>query len=306
MYHSVAPDDVADFIDPRNRMSAGLFDAQMAYLSKYRRVAPLSQVIDQLASGVSPPAHTVCITFDDGYLDNLTTAAPILEKYKLPATLYLATGYIERSEAQWADFLYWMMQHRTVDKLHIPPLHRDVADLGNDVSRGEILKTLHRSLLETTYAERKQLLDEIRLQLKPSGKMPRLTLDWDDLRNLRSRYPLFEIGGHTRDHIDLRKHHGELAQREINGCAEDVLRELNVQPRHFSFPYGRWCDRTRLFVSETGWQSAVGINTKIRINQTNDRFSIPRVEAPRSMTELRFKTCGAYPGILSALGIGAL
>jgi len=304
MYHSIAPDAIAEFIDPRNRMSPALFDAQMAYLSRYRRVVPLSEVIDQVRSGVSPPAGTVCITFDDGYLDNLTIAAPILEKYNLPATLYLATGYIERGEAQWADSLYWLFRRRTTGSLQIPSLQCDAADLASSSSRDVILKLLHRHLLETNYQERKQLLDEIERQLAPNTRQPQLTMNWDDVRTLCRRYPTFEIGGHTRNHIDLRKHYGDAASSEINGCAEDVQREIGVSPRHFSFPYGRWCNETQQMVIAMGWRSAVGISADVRADRISDPFAIPRVEAPQSMTELRFKTSGAYPGILSFLGIG--
>ena len=304
MYHSVAPDNIAEFIDPPNRLSPVMFDSQMAYLSNCRRVVPLSQVIEQIVSGVSPPAGTVCITFDDGYLDNLTTAAPILEKYKLSATLFLATGYVERSEAQWADSLHWMFQRRTADRLRIPSLGHDATDLASEAASGAIRTMLHRRLLEATHQERQQLLEEVECQLMPKGTAPRLTLNWDDVRELRRRYPFFEIGGHTREHIDLRKHHDEVARSEINGCAEDVRRELGVPPRHFSFPYGRWCDETRQFVCASGWQSAVGISVNIRVDKASDRFAIPRVEAPQTMTDLRFKTSGAYPGVLSMLGVG--
>ena len=303
MYHSIAPDAIAEFIDPRNRMSPAMFDAQMAYLSRYRRVVPLSQVIGQIESGVSPPAGTVCITFDDGYLDNLTTAAPILEKYKLPATLFLATGYVERSEAQWADSVYWMFQRRTADRLQIPSLGHGAADLASEAARGDIHAMLHHRLLEATQQERKQLLGEIECQLKPKGAVPRLTLNWDDVRELRHRYPFFEIGGHTREHIDIQKRRDEVARAEIEGCAEDLRRELGVLPRHFSYPYGRWCDETRQMVCESGWQSAVGNGVEIRADSASDRFAIARVEAPWTMSELRFKTSGAYPGALSMLGM---
>jgi peptidoglycan/xylan/chitin deacetylase (PgdA/CDA1 family) len=285
-------------------MSPVLFDAQMAFLSRYRRVVPLSEVIDQVRSGVSPPAGTVCITFDDGYLDNLTIAAPILAKYKLPATLYLATGYIERGEAQWADSLYWLFRRRTKSRLQIPSLQCDAADLASSASRGVVLNLLHRHLLETNYQERKQLLDEIERQLAPNTRQPQLTMNWDDVRALCRRYPTFEIGGHTRNHIDLRKHFCEDASSEITGCAEDVQREIGVFPRHFSFPYGRWCIETQKMVIAMGWFSAVGISTTVRADHLSDPFAISRVEAPQSMTELRFKTSGAYPGILSSLRIG--
>lgn len=303
MYHSIAPNDAAEFIAPRNRMTPTLFDIQMAYLSKSRLVVPLSQVIAEIVSGKSPRAGTVCITFDDGYLDNLTTAAPILAKYNLPATLFLATGYVERSEAQWADQLHWLIERRTTSRLTIPFLAIDEMDLASDAARESVYKILHRYLLEATLQERKHVLDEVQHQLNPDGCMPRLTLNWDEVRALCQRYPLFEMGGHTRDHIDLLKYRDEAGRSEIDGCAEDIRRELGALPRHFSFPYGRWCDETRQLVCASGWQSAVGINVTVRVDSASDRYAIPRVEAPQSMTEFRFKTSGAYPGVLSALGI---
>ena len=196
-----------------------------------------------------------------------------------------------------------MFQNRTVDKLQILSLQKNTVDLTSDTARESFLKLLHHHLLETTYPERKQLLDEIKHQLRPEGHAPRLTLNWDDVRELRDRYPFFEIGGHTREHIDLRKHHDEIASVEINGCADDVRRELGVLPQHFSFPYGRWCDETREIVRTSGWHSAVGISRDIRVDKTSDLFSIPRVEAPQSMTDFRFKTSGAYPGLLSIFGM---
>src|SRR6185503_7401563 len=192
MYHSVARDDEARFVEPANRIAPRLFEGQMAFLRAKRRVVALSRVVEDLARGRTPPAGTVCITFDDGYRDNLTVAAPILERYRLPATLFLATGLVERGENQWSDTLH-------------------------SLSR----KDLHAQLLEASHAERMRVLDEFQAAVKA----PRLMLDWDGVRELTRRYPRFEIGGHTRDHLDLTRHHGE-ARAQIEGCAADLRREL--------------------------------------------------------------------------------
>jgi peptidoglycan/xylan/chitin deacetylase (PgdA/CDA1 family) len=284
MYHSVAADDAAPFVDPRNRLSPAMFERQMAFLSAHRRVVPLSQLVDEIASGGTPPAGTVCITFDDGYLDNLTVAAPILEKHRLPATLFLATGYVERAEAQWADALHCLFKYST------RPVSAD---------RG----LLQRRLLEADRDERTRLLGELERQLVPAVKAPRLTMNWDDARKLRSRYPGFDIGGHTRNHIDLRARRGEAARAEIAGCGEDLRRELGLEPGHFAFPYERWCAETRDLVIASGWKSALGMGTAFRITPASDRFALPRVESTGSMTALRFKTSGAYPGALALLGL---
>ena len=192
MYHSVGPDTNAEFIYPKNRMSPTLFDQQMAFLSRYRRVVPLSQVIEQLELGVSPLAGTVCITFDDGYLDNLTTAAPILEKYRLPATLYLATGYVERGEAQWADDLYCLIKYRATDKLHIPSLWPGAVALSSDKSRPANLQLLHVCLLEASREARKDLLMAMLSQLKPCYRSLTLPLYWAVIRVLLRLNPSFK------------------------------------------------------------------------------------------------------------------
>jgi peptidoglycan/xylan/chitin deacetylase (PgdA/CDA1 family) len=303
MYHSVADAETADSVDPAHRLPPPLFERQMAFLSGHRRVVPLSQLVEQVASGTPPAAGTVCITFDDGYLDNFTMAAPILDRYKLPATLFLATGYVERGEAQWADTLHWLLARRSSDRLSLPSIGLVEADLASRARRAAVRRLLHGHLLVSTLDERTRLLSEIQQQLAPAGRLPRLTLNWDEVRQLRSRFPLFEIGGHTRDHVDLRTHVGAAAQAEIAGCAEDLRRELGPGPRHFSFPYARWCAETRDKVRAMGWKSAVGMGSGLRIGPASDRFAMPRLESPVSMTELRFKTSGAYPGALSMLGL---
>jgi peptidoglycan/xylan/chitin deacetylase (PgdA/CDA1 family) len=274
-----------------------MFAQQMEFLREYRRVVPLAEVVEQVSAGHSPPAGTVCITLDDGYLDTLTVAAPILARLGLPAILYLATGYVERQQAQWADVLRWQIHRRTADRLRVPwtaPL-----DLAHPPSRHAAYTVLHQHLLEADEAERTELLAEVGRQLAPTGQPPRITLGWDDVRELRRRYPEIAIGGHTRDHIDLTSKRGAAAREQIEGCAADLRRELGLQPSHFSYPYARWWDETRNLVKAAGWASAVGMGPGIRIMAGSDVFAMPRIETPQTMTELRFKTSGAYPGALA-------
>lgn len=274
MYHSVAPAEMAAYIEPANRVDPRTFERQMAFLAAERRVVALSELVAQIVRGASPAAGTVCITFDDGYRDNLTVAAPILEKYRLPATLFLATGFVERREAQWSDTLHWVL-----GGLRCPA-------------------ALHTRLLEASHEERARLLDPF-LYVK---ERPRLMLDWDEVRALARRYPRFEIAGHTRDHIDLTRHPGDV-RAQIEGCAADLRRELGPGERHFSYPYERWSAETRQAVIDAGWASAAGGGGSPRVAPATDRYALPRVQAPRSMTQLAFKTSGAYPGALALLGL---
>lgn len=303
MYHSVAQANDARFIDPPNRISPEKFELQMAFLGKHRRVVPMSQLVDIITSGISPPAGTVCITFDDGYLDNLTVAAPILEKHGLAATLYLPTRYIDHCEMQWADRLYWIFNYRALDKLSLSSIGLEDVNMASSASRMQAQGLLHRYLLEADFEGRERLLGELERQLAPVERPPQLMMSWDNVREICRRYPFIEIGGHTRDHMDLRTHCGEDARSQITGCADDLRRQLGFYPAHFSFPYSRWCAETRNIVSSSGWKSAVGMGEDMRIEAKSNRFAMPRVESPRTMTELRFKTSASYPGALSVFGL---
>ncbi len=303
MYHSIAGEDAERYIDPANRLTPGLFDQQMAFLRESRRVVSLSALVERLERGEAPLPRSVCITFDDGYLDNLTVAAPILERHGLEATLYLATGYIDSAEAQWSDALHAALSGRTRQRLHLPTLGLAGLSLGTQNGFESARKLLHRHLLEAHREERTSCLADVVEQLAPEGRPPRLTMNWGDVRQLRRRYPFIELGGHTLDHVDLRKHGGAFAKAQVAASAEDIRRETGETARHFSFPYGRWSAEVREAVAASGWRSAVGAGLRVRIDLESDRFAMPRVEAPRSMTGLRFRTSGAYPGFLEMMGL---
>jgi peptidoglycan/xylan/chitin deacetylase (PgdA/CDA1 family) len=75
-----------------------LFDWQMRYLRERYRVISLDQAVAIAEESRAPREETVAITFDDGYEDIHRNAFPILRKYALPATIYLATAYIENGQ----------------------------------------------------------------------------------------------------------------------------------------------------------------------------------------------------------------
>jgi len=85
MYHHVKNcDENCDDIEQGLSVSNSDFEAQMKYLSDngYKTI-----FLDDLF--YKSDAKTLALTFDDGYLDNLSEAAPILKKYNLSATLFV-------------------------------------------------------------------------------------------------------------------------------------------------------------------------------------------------------------------------
>ena len=85
------------------------------------------------------PKNTIVITLDDGFEDNYTNAFPVLRQYAIPATIFLATGYLEKTNGWMTDGRRKMLEWNqiiemasaginfgahTVSHPHLPQLNR--------------------------------------------------------------------------------------------------------------------------------------------------------------------------------------
>jgi peptidoglycan/xylan/chitin deacetylase (PgdA/CDA1 family) len=105
MYHRIATPDV----DPWGlSVSPERFAEQVQALRARRTMLSMDGFVARLQCG-DLPRNAVALTFDDGYLDNLRQAKPILEAAGVPATVFLTTGRIGTSEEFWWDELARMV-----------------------------------------------------------------------------------------------------------------------------------------------------------------------------------------------------
>lgn len=147
MYHHVgeAPPG-ADALRRSLTVPAAEFDAQMGYLKQagYNAVSA-TQLFRALFHGVPLPPNPVLLTFDDGYLDNFTVAAPILAKYGFPGTFYIvtdrigATDYMSREQIVELDRMGMdigshSVSHRDLTSLPPPELNHELKDAADAIA----------------------------------------------------------------------------------------------------------------------------------------------------------------------------
>src|SRR3989344_460756 len=119
LYHRVAESE-----NDINRLSVSLenFENQLAYLSKKFKIISLNELTDDLKNN-KLKRNSVVITFDDGYADNLYNALPILEKHKVPATIFITTGKVgDNSPFFWEENMLEKDQGRCVNHQELKQL----------------------------------------------------------------------------------------------------------------------------------------------------------------------------------------
>lgn len=94
MYHRVAKLEHFDQL----AVTPARFEQQMQRLTQVAQVLSLSEGLSRLAAGTGNQP-TVAVTFDDGYLDNLHHALPILERYQVPATIFVTTDFCDQNHS---------------------------------------------------------------------------------------------------------------------------------------------------------------------------------------------------------------
>lgn len=87
---------VADVEDDPHMLAVGTrhFAEQLEVLSKLARPITLQELVQGLPDGKLPP-RAVVLTFDDGYADVYCRALPLLEQFQVPATVFVASGYLD-------------------------------------------------------------------------------------------------------------------------------------------------------------------------------------------------------------------
>src|ERR1017187_6159750 len=171
----------------------------MRYLARHYKVVSLPDLVKHLENG--SPTRMLAITFDDGYQDNYENAFPVLQRYGLPATIFLTTGSIDSRQPLWFEQLAGAVKKTSLDHL----------DLEIDIPRRFWLRTTAERL-EANGAifsvlrglpdnQRRNWLDVVLRQLGAPeadrdrhGKM----LTWDQIRIMKSRG--VDFGGHTVTH----------------------------------------------------------------------------------------------------------
>jgi peptidoglycan/xylan/chitin deacetylase (PgdA/CDA1 family) len=296
MYHRIAEPESDPWelsVSPRH------FAAHLEILKKYTRPMSLRDLVAGLQNG-KVPRRAVVVTFDDGYADNLYEAKPLLERHNIPATVFLPTGHIGKSEEFWWDKLARLLlnSHTLPKKPHLDVNGRShVWGLtesydhpetgcrhGNDESKAGLQPYSRRSLYFSVYQlllplpeqDRQACLQEIQgwISGETKARPAYRTLSPEEVGML-GRDGLVEIGAHTITHPFLSVCPEAIQQREIEQGKIDLEAITGRQVNSFAYPHGDYDGRSVALVRQAGFVCACSIEEN-SVCRHSDPFLLPR------------------------------
>lgn len=210
------------------------FEQRMQWIKALFNVLPLPEAIERLRSGTLP-ARPLSITFDDGYADNGSLAAPILHKLGLPATFFVATRYLDGG-CMFNDAVIESVRQANGNHLDLSPvglgLHPvataadRLATIGRILGRVKAMEIPVRDAIVTRIAE----LAGARL---PSDLM----MTRDAVAELDRQG--MDIGAHTDSHPILASCDDAIASAEIRRGREQLETIVGHPVTTFAYPNGR-------------------------------------------------------------------
>jgi peptidoglycan/xylan/chitin deacetylase (PgdA/CDA1 family) len=232
-YHRV--NDEGDIYFPATRI--GVFDRQMRYLSKNFNVLPLEEAVERMANS-DLGENTMVVTLDDGYRDNFVNAFPVLKKYGLPTTIFLASGVIGNGGLLWHDRVFSAFRSTRTPVMEDPAGSGKVYALRSSEERIVALRaTLRwlRTLPETGRQEAIFALEEA-LETGEQDAEEAIMLRWEEIRHMQNHRVTF--GSHTQTHPILSALPEQTAREEICHSKELIEKQIGIPVKAFAYPNG--------------------------------------------------------------------
>lgn len=279
VYHSIN-EYCEDRIRIPSIVTPTAFEAQVRYLAATASFITLQEYLDHLKEGKPLLNKSVVVTFDDGYKDNLTIAAPILQKYGIPATFFIATGYIGADKMKWEDQLSCLIRRSKVEIVSLSLPSSDVSfNIGSDKDKFKAINALVNMLGQLNQIERLRILDGLREQLKAKcDDQADVMMTWDDVRQLADT-PEFSIGSHTVSHQHLTRIPLDDVVFEVTNSKEHLENEIKRPVTLFSYPKGDFNNDVIAAVQSAGYTSAGTIEYG-QNSIHSDPFRLKRILVP--------------------------
>lgn len=236
-YHRII--DQGGLISPQC-ISPTLFEKQVGYFKKNVQVISLVELEKYITGKKQLTSDAVVFTFDDGYEDNYTHAAPILEKYGVKGGFFVASDPILKGKAYWIDELSVILKVLYKQKTAVrveTETHKVIQAFieSSESKRKYMAKEVFYSVNSLPLSQRNNVMNDIRCAVNERPNTPPL-MSLEQLKNLVKRGHI--IGAHTVTHPRLSLlSHDQVESEVVEGIM--ALRQHIKNIDYFAYPFGK-------------------------------------------------------------------
>jgi len=256
------------------------FREHMRYLAERCTPMTLEELVRAARAGALPE-RAVAVTLDDGYLDALTTAAPILSRLGVPATFFVNSERLDEEHEAWHDVIEAVL----MSGAELPPV-LEIRLAGEDLrlavatpgERSRALMALHGALLPMSAEERLEALERLAAWSGTalSPRQERRVMLGAEIRAL-SRIPGCAIGSHSAHHLLLPVQPPEVQRAELADSKRSLEALIEQPVLAFCYPFGEHSRATAEAVRQTPYLLAVTVDRGL-VTGSADPMLLPRHE----------------------------
>jgi peptidoglycan/xylan/chitin deacetylase (PgdA/CDA1 family) len=243
MYHGLLPDDAG--IDAWTMVRAGEFRRQMQYLKQRCDFVSMPELVAAgcaaEVAGKRGGKPRVMITFDDGYRSNYSLALPILAELEIPATVFVATGFVDTREHFWYDKVILALQRSRTTRVDLREAGLGTFELpaGPAEQRWDGIQRVLSAMKTLDLEPREALADSLLHNLRiPEADLELfVALRGTDVSDMH-RGGLMHIGSHTDRHEILTQASPAAAEATIATSLAKLRALTGSDCRVFSYPNG--------------------------------------------------------------------
>lgn len=301
-YHRILNmDNKEEFRFDRNLISASTeqFDRQIRFVSRHYHPITFNDLIDSLNGIKKLPANPVIVSFDDGFDDNYRNAFPILKKYSVPATIFLATNYIGKPMTFWFDRVVYNL--RNAEELDLSSYKGpNIRNFAQDPEKN--ITTVLKFLKKIPDSQRIEILDTIENrygdEYPEHGFKDSRPMTWDQVREMANSG--IEFGSHTLSHPILSKLDDRQLESELSDSRRIIEDQINQSCQVIAYPVGgreEYDQRTREGARKAGYSLGISYQTGTNIVGAMENYDIRRLHVETYIDHPRFAAMLSLPGV---------
>ncbi len=253
MYHGVVSEN-SNYFSPRH-LTKEQFERHLKYFRKEYDIVTIREALEYKRNGFRPGKKTISVSFDDGYLNNMINALPLLEEYNIKATFFITGVCTEELDirALWPDIVGCMKYFYNDEIIEIEGMRFvRFRDIRTNISLVDFIKKLEpagRDRIMNYLVDKYGLRDKIKEIPEEIWRI----MNKQELTIFASS-DLVEIGSHGYSHCNLANVDISIAGDELVKSKSLLQDAVGREVNSIAFPDGSYNSRIKDIARETGYQ----------------------------------------------------